>query len=142
MRVKTPNRIDLISPQFDSPGIFLCKAVNIYDTASYRKLPRHLYLTYTFIAHGYQSVFQFIHIQTAVIAEVEKLLSDAFQRCQKIHAAINAGDYSCSFSLQKCLDYFHSLTDQEISMNICLKKKKIPGRIITGIFVIEAIIFK
>ena len=64
-----------------------------------------------------------------------------FQRRQIIHTAINARD-NCNFilPLQKCTDHLHSLADQKISMNICLKEKKILCRIIIHMFIIKTII--
>ena len=122
LSVKTSYRIDLIPPQFDSPWIFLCEAVDIHNTTANRKLSRHFHLTYTLISQIHQFIFQLIHVYRTVIFIMNQLAFYFFQRFQEIHASVNACD-NCKFLfLQQCPDYFHSLSDQQISMNICLKE--------------------
>ena len=129
LRVKAADRINLISPQLNSPGILLCQTINIYNTATNGKLPRQLYLSYPFIAQTDQPGFQSIYIHSAVTGKMQKLFPYLLQRFQKIHTAINTGNNSQLLFLHKRTDHLHSLADQQIPVNVCLKEKQIPGRI-------------
>jgi len=53
--IKASDRIDFISPQLDSPGIFFCQRININNPASHRKLSGHFHLPHALIAHAYKS---------------------------------------------------------------------------------------
>ena len=71
---------------------------------------------------------------------MKKTTADFFQRHKKIHTSIYTGD-NCDFLLlQKCADHTHTLADQQIPVNICLKKQQIFCRIKIYIFVIETVI--
>ena len=120
--VKAADRINLISPQLNSPGILLCQAINIYNTATNGKLPRHFYLSYPFIAQPYQPGFQSIYIHRAVAGKMQNLFPYLLQRFQKIHTTINTGNNDQFLFLHKRTDHLHSLADQQIPMNICLKE--------------------
>ena len=85
---------------------------------------------------------QFIHIQGAVIAKINQLFFYFFQRCKIVHTAINTGnDRNLILTFQKSANHLHSLTNQQIPMYICLKKKKILCRIVINTFIIKTIIF-
>ena len=138
--VETADGVNLIPPQFDTPGILLCEGIDIHDPSPDGELPRHLHLTYALIAHLHQTVFQFIHIQRAVVAEIDKLFFYIFQRSQKIHTAIDAGHHGDFLPGEKSFDHLHSLADDQISMDIRLKKQKVSCRIKQHISVIKAVI--
>ena len=139
-RIKAPDRIHLIIPQFNTPGIILCQRIDINDSSTHRKLPRKLYLTGAFISQLYQLFLQLIQIDHTVTFKMKKSASDLFQRHQEIHTSVDAGNNGHFFLFQKCPDHTHPLPDQKISVNICLKKQKILCRIKIYIFVIEAVI--
>ena len=71
---------------------------------------------------------------------MKKTAADFFQRHKKIHTSIYTGDNRNFLLLQKCTDHTHTLPDQQISVNICLKKQQILCRIKIYIFVIETVI--
>ena len=85
---------------------------------------------------------QFIHIQGTVVAKMNQLFFYFFQRYKIVHTAINTGnDRNLILAFQKSANHLHSLTNQQISMYICLKKKKILCRIVINTFIIKTIIF-
>ena len=139
-RIKAPDRIHLIIPQFDTPRIILCQRIDINDSSTHRKLPRKLYLTGAFIPQLYQLFLQLIQIDHTVTFKMKKSASDLFQRHQEIHTSVDAGNNGHFFLFQKCPDHTHPLPDQKISVYICLKKQKILCRIKIYIFVIESVI--
>ena len=66
LRIKTADRINLISPQLNSPRILLCKTVNIHNTSADGKLSRHLHLSNPLVSKLYQILFERIHIHGTV----------------------------------------------------------------------------
>ena len=142
LRIKCTDRIDLISPELDSPWILFCKRIDIDNSTTNRKLSRHLYLTYALITHMNKCILEFIHIQRTVISEMDQLFFYLIKRLKIIQTSVYTGNYCDAFFLfQKCLDHTHPLTDQKIPVNICLKKEHIFCRIIIYILIIKTIIF-
>ncbi|CCZ36326.1 unknown [Firmicutes bacterium CAG:646] len=68
--IKASDRVDLVSPQLDSPGIFLRKRKDIHNPAPDRKLSRHLHLRRPLISQLYQLRFHLIQRNFTVIVEM------------------------------------------------------------------------
>ena len=138
--IKTPDGIDLIIPEFNTPWILLRQRIDINDPSPHGKLSRKLHLANPLISQIHQIYFQLIQIDHTVTFKMKKTTFDLFQGHQKIHASVYAGNHRHFFLFQKCPDHTHPLPDQKISVNICLKKQKILCRIKIYIFVIETVI--
>ena len=72
---------------------------------------------------------------------MKHLFPNFIQRRQIIHTAVNAGNHRQLLLLQKFLYHTHSLADQQIPVNICLKKEHIFCRIIIYILIIKTQVF-
>ena len=129
LHIKTANRIDLISPQFDSPGIILCQRVHVHNSSPYRKLPRGFYLWGTLITHFHHTGFHFIQIQLTVIFQIQNLAFPYIQRNQIIQTTVYGSNYCGFLLLNQCLHYLNSLAGKQISMNVRLVKNQISCRI-------------
>ena len=89
----------------------------------------------------HKRIFEFIHIQRTVISKMDQLFFYFVKRLKIIHTSVYTRDNSDVFFLfQQSFDHTHSLADQKISMNICLKKEQIFRRIVIYILIIKTII--
>ena len=140
LRIKASDGIDLIIPQLDPPGIFLCEGININDPAPDRKMPRKLHLAGTLISKLHQILLQLIQIYYASVFKMEQPFPDILQRHQIVHTSVHACDYSHAVFFHKGTYHLHTLAYQQISMDICLEKKKILGRVKIHVFVIKTVV--
>ena len=71
---------------------------------------------------------------------MDKLFLYVLQRSQKIHAAVDAGHHGDFLPGEKGFDHLHPLADDQISVDVRLKKQKVSCRIIQHISVIKTVI--
>ena len=128
-RIKTADGINFISPQLDPDRVIQRQGENIDNAAPDRKLPRNLGLGVAFVAHAQKLSAQFFQIHCTVVSENQGMASDNFQGKKIIHTSAYAGDHSYSFFLQERGYCFHPLPGEKITMDICLEKDQVPGRV-------------
>ena len=140
-RIKTADRINLISPQFDPHRIIQGQREDINDAAPDRKLSRRLCLGSSFISHTQKLLPQFFQIYRAVVFKDQGMLSYNLQRKEIVHTPSHTGDHCRSFIFQKSCHSPHSFSCKKISMHICLEKDQILGRIKEDFLVIHPVVF-
>ena len=77
--VKAADRIHLISPQLDPPGIVLCQGIHIQDAAADSKLARHIDLACHFVSQIHHPVPQLIQIHGIPLPDSHPSAGDILQ---------------------------------------------------------------
>ena len=138
--VEAADGIDLIPPQLDPPGIFLCQGKYIQNSAPDRKLPGHLHLGHALIPQLHQLAGHCLQVQRTVASEPEHMLPEQGERQQTVHTTVDGGHHSGALPLHQRPDHPKSLPGDQIPMDIRLIKNQIPGRVEKGLRIVHPVI--
>ena len=91
--VEAADGLHLISPQFDTIGVFLRQIKDIHNAATDGELPRAFHLIGFLISHSHQSGCQFALVQTASpLGADDVFLLPQYLRCHQCRIGGNNGD--------------------------------------------------
>ena len=135
--VEAADGLHLISPQFDTIGVFLRQIKDIHTAATDGELPRAFHLIGFLISHSHQSGCQFALVQTAApLGADDVFLLPQYLRCHQCRIGGNNGDRLTLHDSAQGLD---PLLHQLIAVDIRLEKDQVLRRIQHDISVIKAI---
>ena len=135
--VEAADGLHLISPQFDTIGVFLRQIKDIHNAATDGELPRAFHLIGFLISHSHQSGCQFALVQTAApLGADDVFLLPQYLRC---HQCRIGGDNGDRLTLHDSAQGLDPLLYQLIAVDIRLEKDQVLRRIQHDISVIKAV---
>ncbi len=140
LHVKSPDRVHLFVPHFDTHREFLRQRIDVQNPAPDGILPVSFYLNLPVISKLCQTFLYFSQIQGTVVLNPEKSFTDHFPGNQRIQECVEACDNGHRLFLCQRLYHFHTLAQKLLAAQIRLVEQQIFRRIQIGLGIKETIL--
>ena len=127
--IKAADGVDLVVPQLHADRVLLRQRENIQNTAADRELSGRLYLGHAFISQSGQTIPNLCQIQRIARHQRDQTAVDFPRRSNAVHQGVDGGHDQPPPFLQDLLDNGHPLFGEQVSLNVCLVKEHILGRV-------------